>query len=129
MGSDENTGSQLILKPKNPDGTYGDPVEWYGLKPLIEFPETTTYTEKLSFLNKRISGTFKIDNMCKKISRKKFKKWLMSKGINRDLADWFCIAVKSFHGERNYRSLYFCGLFASGPQALFNNLFDALFPI
>ena len=65
----------------------------------------------------------------KKISRKKFKKWLMSKGFHRDIAEWFCIAVKSFHGERSYQYLYYNGLFASGSQTLFNNLFDALFPI
>ncbi|MBR2256357.1 MAG: hypothetical protein IJ899_03245 [Blautia sp.] len=65
----------------------------------------------------------------KKMSRKTFKKWLMSRGFNRDLAEWFCKAVKSFHGKKSYLSLYLHGQFASTPQTLFNDLFDALFPI
>ena len=43
--------------------------------------------------------------------------------------EWFCKAVKSFHGKKSYRSLYLYGQLASTPQALFNDLFDALFPI
>ena len=50
-------------------------------------------------------GYIRIPN--KKMSRKKFKKWLMSKGFNRDLAEWFCVAVKSFKGGQSYQSLYF----------------------
>lgn len=65
----------------------------------------------------------------KKISRKTFKKWLMSKGINRDLAEWFCVAVSSFKGKWSYRLLYFNGLFSSTSQDLVNSLFDTLFPI
>lgn len=65
----------------------------------------------------------------KKMSRKKFKKWLMSKGVNRDLAEWFCKVVKSFKGTRSYRLLYFSGLFSSTSQDLVYSLFDTLFPI
>lgn len=65
----------------------------------------------------------------KKMSRKTFKKWLMSKGFDRDLAEWFCKVVKSFKGYYSYQSLYFNGLFASTSQGLFNILFDTLFPI
>lgn len=74
-----------------------------------------------------ICGYIRLPN--KKMSRKTFKKWLMSKGFNRDLAEWFCNVVKSFHGEKSYQSLYFNGLFSSTPQGLFNILFDTLFPI
>ena len=65
----------------------------------------------------------------KKISRKKFKKLLMSKGINRDLAEWFCVAVSSFKGKRSYRPLYSIGLFSPVSKDLIVCLFDALFPI
>ena len=74
-----------------------------------------------------IYGYFRLLN--KKMSRKKFKKWLISKGFNRDLAEWFCVAVKSFKGEQSYQSLYFNGLLSSTSQDLFNILFDTLFPI
>ena len=65
----------------------------------------------------------------KKMSRKTFKKWLMSKGLDRDLAERFCTIVKSFHGKKSYQYLYFNGLFSSTPQDLFNILFNTLFPI
>lgn len=62
----------------------------------------------------------------KKMSRKKFKKWLMSRGINRYYAEWFCKAITSFHGKKSYRSLYLYGHFASTPQTLFNNFITGL---
>lgn len=65
----------------------------------------------------------------KKMSRKKFKKWLMSKGFHRDIAEWFCNAVKYFRGKYSYECLYFCGRFLEGPEFLFDFLMDTLFPI
>ena len=64
----------------------------------------------------------------KKITRKTFKKWLMSKGFSRDLAEWFCNVVKYYKGKHSYHDLYFAGLFSSDNQ-LANVLFDVLFPI
>ena len=128
MGPDEKNESKLILTPMNPDGTYGDSIEWYCFSPIMDYPETTTYVETFSYLTETISGTLKL-YLPQKMSRKKFKKWLMSKGFNRDLAEWFCKAVKSFHGKKSYRSLCLYGQLASTPQALFNDLIDALFPI
>ena len=128
MGPDENNESKLILTPINPDVTYGSSIEWYGFSPIMDYPETTTYMESLSFLTETISGTLKL-HLPRKMSRKKFKKWLMSKGFNRDLSEWFCKVVKSFHGEKSYQYLYFNGLFSSTSQGLFNILFDTLFPI
>ena len=75
-----------------------------------------------------IYGYFMLSH--KKMSRKTFKKWLMSKGFDRDLSEWFCRAVKSFKGQYSYQSLYLNGLlFASTLQNLFNVLFDTRFPI
>lgn len=79
----------------------------------------------LKYFQNPVSMTITLPH--KKMSRKKFKKWLMSKGINRDLAEWFCKVVKSFKGYYSYQSLYFNGLFASTSQGLFNILFDTLF--
>lgn len=84
-------------------------------------------TRSFGFLLEPISTTIILPH--KNISRKKFKKWLMSRGFNRDLAEWFCNVVKSFHGEKSYRLLYFSGLFSSTSQDLVNILFDTLFPI
>ena len=136
MGAEEKEVKNFVMCPINPDGSFGEPVELEKLKVVeldgLEFgtngSDNLMYKHSCEFLSTTISGTLK-SNLPRKISRKKFKKWLMSKGINRDLANWFCIAVKSFHGEQSYRSLYLCGLFTSEPQTLFNNLFDALFPI
>lgn len=128
MGPDENNESKLILTPINPDGTYGDSFTWNGCSLIMDYPETTTYIGTFNYLTETISTTLKL-YLPQKISRKKFKKWLMSRGFDRDFAEWFCNAVKSFHGKKSYRSLYLYGKFASTPQALFNDLFDALFPI
>lgn len=136
MGADEKEVKNFVMCPINPDGSFGEPVELEKLKVIeldgLEFgmnsSDNLMYKHSCEFLSTTISGTLKC-NLPRKMSRKKFKKWLMSKGINRDLANWFCKAITSFYGKKSYRSLYLYGHFASTPQALFNNLFDALFPI
>lgn len=136
MGSDENEVKNFVMCPINPDGSFGEPVELEKLK-IVELdglelgtdsPDNSMYKNSIKFLSGTISGTLKC-NLPHKMSRKKFKKWLMSRGFNRYFAEWFCKAVKSFHGKKSYRSLYLYGQLASTPQALFNDLFDALFPI
>lgn len=81
----------------------------------------------LKYLQNPVSMTITLPH--KKMSRKRFKKWLMSKGFDRDLAEWFCRVVKSFKGKHSYRWLYLNGLFSSTSQGLVNILFDTLFPI
>lgn len=125
-------GEQMTLRAINQDGTYSEPIEFIGPFLIEEEPaETETSNEMiLHYLNNittTFSGTLILPH--KKISRKKFKKWLMSRGFNRDLAEWFCRVVKSFKGKQSYQSLYFNGLFSSAPQDLVNILFDTLFPI
>lgn len=132
MPSRELYGEQMTLRAINQDGTYGEPIKF--IEPFLieeEPAETETSNEMiLHYLNNittTFSGTLILPH--KKMSSKKFKKWLMSKGINRDLAEWFCNVVKSFHGEKSYQCLYFNGLFSSTPQDLVYSLFDTLFPI
>lgn len=84
-------------------------------------------SRSIKYLQNPISMTITLPH--KKMSRKKFKKWLMSKGIDRDFAEWFCKVVKSFKGQYSYQSLYFNGLFSSTSQDLVYSLFDTLFPI
>lgn len=136
MGPDEKEVKNFVMCPINPDGSFGEPVELEKLK-VVELgglelgtndSDKLMYKNSCKFLSDSISVTLKC-NMQRKMSRKKFKKWLMSRGFNRYFAEWFCKAVKSFHGKKSYRSLYLYGQLASTPQALFNDLFDALFPI
>lgn len=130
---EENNISELTLRPINPDGFYGDPIEFenfenvtYSLDENVDkFYAVGIDLAKGSDMT--MYGYIRIPN--KKMSRKKFKKWLMSKGIDRDIAEWFCKAVKSFKGQYSYQTLYFNGLFSSTSQDLFNILFDILFPI
>lgn len=130
---EENSISELTLRPINPDGTYGDPIEFenfenvtYSLDENVEgFYEVEFDLAKGSDMT--AYGYIRIPN--KKMSRKTFKKWLMSKGINRDFAEWFCKVVKSFKGQYSYQTLYFNGLFSSTSQDLVYSLFDTLFPI
>lgn len=136
MRFDDNEAPVMIIRPINPDGSFGKPIRlekpqvinwWEESEPIPDFQDNLMYMS-LSFPIETISGTLKL-YLPQKMSRKKFKKWLMSRGFNRYFAEWFCKAVKSFHGKKSYRSLYLYGQFASTPQALFNELFDALFPI
>ena len=131
---EENSISELTLRPINPDGTYGDPIKFenfenvtYSLDENVEgFYEVGFDLAKESDMT-IYGGYIRLPN--KKMSRKTFKKWLMSKGFDRDLSEWFCKVVKSFKGQYSYQTLYFNGLFSSTSQDLLNILFDTLFPI
>lgn len=137
MGFDDIEAPVTIIRPINPDGSFGEPIRleklqvinwWEELEPVTDFQDGLTYKNSIKFLSDTISGTLKC-NLPRKMSRKKFKKWLMSKGINRDSSEWFCRVVKSFKGKQSYQLLYFNGLFTSTSQDLVNALFDTIFPI
>lgn len=135
MGPDEKEVKNFVMCPINPDGSFGEPIELEKLKNVeldglelgTDSPDNSMHKNSCKFLS-TISCTLKC-NLPRKMSRKKFKKWLMSKGFNRDLAEWVCNVVKFFRGKYSYHYLYFYGWLAPGPQTLFNNLFNALFPI
>lgn len=125
--------SQIEMRPVNPDGTYGEVIKWDLSEPITfedeSVIETSSYTIPFGLLRDTpvtFTGELKLPH--KKMSRKTFKKWLMSRGFHRDLAEWFCRVVKTFKGKQSYQSLYFNGLFSSTPQDLFNILFDTIFP-
>ena len=132
---EENSILKPTLRPINQDGTYGDPIEFenfenvtYSLDENIDEFYTVGFDLSKGSDMTTYGGYIRLPN--KKMSRKTFKKWLMSKGFDRDLSEWFCRAVKSFKGQYSYQSLYLNGLlFASTSQNLFNVLFDTLFPI
>ena len=122
---DNSLERQVLLYPV--DGANYSPISASFCDISIDDTDETDETRSFGFLLEPISTTIILPH--KNISRKKFKKWLMSNGFNRDLAEWFCKAVKSFRGERSYQYLYYNGLFSSTPQDLVSILFDALFPI
>ncbi len=138
MGPNENRVENFVMCPINPDGSFGEPIELENLKNVelygselgTDGSDNLMYKDSLKFLTENFSGTVVIkSDLPRKISRKKFKKLLMSKGFNRDLAEWVCNAVKLFRGKYSYHYLYFYVWLAPGPQTLFNNLFNAIFPI
>lgn len=126
----ESRMSNFVMCPINSDGTFGEPIKLEGLTSIDEFSEEgTVYPGQVSFntfKETQFTGAFCIPHT--KMSRKTFKKWLMSKGISRDHAEWFCNVVKYYKGKHSYHDLYFVGLFSSDNQ-LANVLFDVLFPI
>lgn len=136
MPPKELYGSQVAMRLVNPDGTYGKPITLDSFEPLsidIDGEPLKTYPSDAicfsSLTDTTLTFTGELKLSYKKISRKKFKKLLMSKGINRDLAEWFCVAVSSFKGKWSYRPLYSIGIFSPVSKDLIVCLFDALFPI
>lgn len=134
MPPKELYGSQVAMRLVNQDGTYGKPIKLDSFEPLsIDGEPLETYpSDTIGFgllANTPLTFTGELKLSYKKISRKKFKKLLMSKGINRDLAEWFCVAVSSFKGKWSYRPLYSIGIFSPVSKDLIVCLFDALFPI
>ena len=130
---EENSISELTLRPINPDGSYGDPIKFenvenvtYSIDENVEGFYTIGF-DLAKGSDMTAYGYIRIPN--KKMSRKKFKKWLMSRGLNRNLAERFCTVVKSLHGEQSYQNLYFNGLLSSTSRDLVCILFVTLFPI
>ena len=126
--------SDFTLRPINPDGSYGEEIKlenFDGVTHFLDLDDNINVepyaASKFLFEPMTLACTLTFPH--NKKSRKTFKKWLMSRGFNRDLAEWFCGIVKSFHGKYSYQFLYFNGLFSSTAQDLVNILFDTLFPI
>lgn len=113
MGPDEKEVKNFVMCPINPDGSFGEPVELEKLK-IVELgglelgadsPDNSMYKNSCKFLSDSISVTLKC-NMQRKMSRKKFKKWLMAHGFSRNYAEWLCRFVSTYSGEVSYQSLY-----------------------
>lgn len=113
MGPDEKEVKNFVMYPINPDGSFGEPVELEKLK-IVELdglelgtdsPDNSMYKNSIKFLSGTISGTLKC-NLPRKMSRKKFKKWLMANGFSRNYAEWLCRFVSTYSGEVSYQSTY-----------------------
>lgn len=115
MGPDEKEVKNFVMCPINPDGSFGEPVELEKLKTVelngLELgtngSDNLMYKHSCEFLTKNFSEIVVIkSDLPRKISRKKFKKWLMAHGFSRNYAEWLCRFVSTYSGEVSYQSLY-----------------------
>ena len=134
MPPKEFYGKQMTLRAINQDGTYGEPIEF--IEPFLikeESTETETSNEMiLQYLNNTtttFSGTLMLPH--KKMSRKKFKKWLMHfPWIDRNEAEAYCCLIAITKGRISYSTTYqdivFIMLFERPSIALFNSFIRQL---
>lgn len=114
MGPDEKEVKNFVMCPINPDGSFGEPVELEKLK-IVELdglelgtdsPDNSMYKNSCKFLS-TISGTLKC-NLPRKMSRKKFKKWLMHYWwCDRNFAEQWCRLIGILNGRASYTKTYF----------------------
>ena len=113
VGADEYEVKNFVMCPINPDGSFGEPIELEKLKAVelnglelgTDSPDNSMYKNSIKYLSDTMSGTLKC-NLPRKMSRKKFKKWLMAHGFSRNYAEWLCRFVSTYSGEVSYQSLY-----------------------
>ena len=110
MPSRELYGSQMTIRAINPDGTYGEPIEF--IEPFLiekEPVETETLNKiSLQYLN-NTTTTFSVELILphKKMSRKTFKKWLMHfPWIDRNEAEAYCCLIGITEGRISYGATY-----------------------
>ena len=108
---EENSISELTLRPINPDGTYGDPIEFENFENVMySLDENVDEFYTIGFDPAKESdmtayGYIKILN--KKMSRKKFKKWLMHfPWIHRNEAEAYCQLIGITKGRISYSTTY-----------------------
>ena len=108
---EENSISELTLRPINPDGSYGDPIEFenfenvtYSLDENVDEFYTVGF-DLAKGSDMTAYGYIKIPN--KKMSRKKFKKWLMHfPWIDRNEAEAYCCLIGITKGHISYGATY-----------------------
>ena len=123
MGPDESRVENFVTCPINPDGSFGEPAELEKLKTVeldglelgTDSPDNSMYKNSIKFLSGTISGTLKC-NLPRKMSRKKFKKWLMHYWwCDRNYAEQRCRLIGIFNGRVSYTKTYFDS-FLSNPK-------------
>ena len=129
---EENSISELTLRPINPDGTYGEEIKLEDFGDITVYPAENSKDADIAYLKTvkifsepiTISGTIKMPH--KNISRKKFKKWLMHfPWINRNEAEAYCQLIGIAKGRISYGATYqdtaFIMSFERPGIALFNS--------
>ena len=129
MGPDEQSTSKysMVITPINEDGAYGEPIKFENLQPISDLQ---FYIDNTLYLNEKIkpllgtswSGEFNVKFRHKQISKKTFKKWLMSHGFKRDLAELFCQIIASFGGRISYQSIYVDSFLVPTPHTLHHSI-------
>ena len=117
---EENSISELTLRPINPDGSYGDPIEFenfenvtYSLDENVDEFYTVGF-DLAKGSDMTAYGYIELPhfrnpfyNNDKKISRKKFKKWLMHfPWIHRNEAEAYCQLIGITKGRISYGTTY-----------------------
>lgn len=119
MGPDEQSTSKygMVITPINEDGTYGEPMELSGFKPITEEPESTIIDYASIPLKhfSEISGEIHIVLRHAKMSKKTFKKWCMSRGLSRNASELACQIISFHRGKLSYQKVYLANIFA--PQS------------
>ena len=104
--------SQMEMRSVNPDGSYGAPIKLDSFEPIpIEdapLETSTSDTIRFSLLaNTPITFTGELKLPHKKMSRKKFKKWLMHfPWIDRNEAEAYCCLIAVTKGRISYSATY-----------------------
>lgn len=60
----------------------------------------------------------------RKMSRKKFKKWLMKYNFERNFAEKFCRIIGSFHGRVSYMRVYISSPYEPTPNDILNSILN-----
>ena len=125
MGPDESLASEIRILTEN-----GLIEEFKTLAPVKLVPDKEEHTKYLKkLLNPmEFSGTISIDISNKyHMSRKRFKKILMSKGLGRNSAELICDAIRFTKGQISYRSVFINTLLFSGDHVLFFDVWSDIF--
>ena len=126
MGPDEQTTSKngMVITPINKDGSYGEPIKYGEIKAVHEKDlQDLDLTEKNELIfNAALTGEFNVKFRHKKISKKTFKKWLMSNNFDRDLAERFCQIIGSFGGRIDYQNIYTQSFLVPTPNLVLNSI-------
>ena len=104
--------NQIEIRPVNSDGTYGKPIELDSFGPFVleDAPLVTPTSDTIRFSLLRstpitLTGELKLPH--KKMSRKKFKKWLMHfPWIDRNEAEAYCCLIGIAEGRISYGATY-----------------------
>ena len=111
MGPEENNTAETLYFKSEDHGYVQIPSN------IIPFLELVYGIDEESFqraLSIRSTSTFRFDLHLKnfvKMSKKRFKKILMAKGLSRDDADFLCYTVGRMHGKVGYSDTYLNTLF------------------
>lgn len=124
MGPDSKNNGTLYLRSEET----GEYIPFSGLTDVMPFfkSECVNDDETKYMLASKTIATFTVTIHGKDFGRmtaKRFKKILISRGISRDDADFLCYLVGWFKGRVSYHEAYWGALFLR-PAARFYEVFD-----